>query len=139
MTCANRMSSRVAASERLRLAEKAMPTLEKRRSTVAEVAGHAAEVLPSHHLEVGELLLALEPPDHRVLFGLQKWGPQGPAHANIYSYWTWRRPTADAAPASCHTPVSPPAALGAGQAAPAATGSEPWAGGTDATASRAPC
>ena len=33
------MSSRVAASELLRLAEKAMPTLEKRRSTVAEVAG----------------------------------------------------------------------------------------------------
>ena len=38
LTCANKMSSRVAASERLRLAEKAMPTLEKRRSTVAEVA-----------------------------------------------------------------------------------------------------
>ena len=31
--------ARVAASERLRLSENAMPTLEKRRSTLAEIAG----------------------------------------------------------------------------------------------------
>ena len=39
LACVNMMLSSVAASERLRLGEKAMPTLEKSRSTAAEDAG----------------------------------------------------------------------------------------------------
>ena len=43
--------------------------MEKRRSTVAEVAGKP-RYMPRHHLEVRELLLVLKPPDHRVLLAL---------------------------------------------------------------------
>ena len=55
LACVNMMISSVAASERLRLGEKAMPTLEKSRSTAAEDAGQPRYWrVAGHHLEVGE-------------------------------------------------------------------------------------
>ena len=57
LMCANMMFASVEESLLFCFLEKAMPTWEKRRSTEADDAG-----LPGHHLEVGKVLLVLEPP-----------------------------------------------------------------------------
>ena len=48
----------VADAERFRLAEYTMPTVENRRSTEADVAGHP-RVLPGHHLHASYNMLLL--------------------------------------------------------------------------------
>ena len=83
----HRMSSRVAASELFRKAEKAMPTLEKRRSTVAEVAGqprYCAEPLPRGWetapgaRATSEVQRGARPEASTgVLYGLYVWGKGG--------------------------------------------------------------
>ena len=60
------MSEIVAAVALLRRSEKAMPTCEKRRSTVAELAGQPRYWRARHHREVEELLGVLLPPVERV-------------------------------------------------------------------------
>ena len=65
------MSSRVAASERLRVALGRKGDADLGEEALHRCRGRrAAEVLASHHLEVGKLLLVLEPPRHRVVLAL---------------------------------------------------------------------
>ena len=52
----------VSASELLRRSENAMPTCEKRRSTVAELAGQPSEGIAEPSLTSWELLSILLPP-----------------------------------------------------------------------------
>ena len=71
------MSSRVAASERLRVALGRKGDADLGEEALHRCRGRrAAEVLPRHHLAVRELLLVLEPPGHRVVLALVLGGSQ---------------------------------------------------------------